>query len=150
MFRKFASRTYCVRLVIWCLSLFISVLTTAALTGCKHSKKDEPTDTSDHFVGANEMVVFESDSTEWHVCVIATGKLYAEAVQVSVPAPYRLPTKDEAQILKTLTYPNDERFVTSDGYTFGMPSASVTKAGSKTRYSVLGLWKRKTTIDVTF
>ena len=130
--------------------LFILALITAALTGCKHSKKDEPTDTSDHFVGTNEMVVFETDSTEWHVRTIATGKLYADAVQVSVPAPYRLPTRDEAQILKTLTYPSSERFVTSDGYTFGMPSASVTKAGSKTRYSVLGLWKRPTTIDVPF
>ena len=130
--------------------LFILALTTAALTGCKHSKKDEPTDTSDHFVGTNEMVVFETDSTEWHVCVVATGKLYADAVQVSVPAPYRLPTKDEAQILKTLTYPSDERFVTSDSYTFGMPSASVTKAGSKTKYSVLGLCVRPTTIDVPF
>ena len=130
--------------------LFILALTTAALTGCKHSKKDEPTDTSDHFVGTNEMVVFETDSTEWHVCVVATGKLYADAVQVSVPAPYRLPTKDEAQILKTLTYPSSERFVTSDGYTFGMPSASVTKAGQKTKYSVLGLWVRPTTIDVPF
>ena len=130
--------------------LFILALTTAALTGCKHSKKDEPTDTSDHFVGTDEMVVFESDSTEWHVCVVATGKLYADAVQVSVPAPYRLPTRDDAQILKTLTYPSSERFVTSVGYTFGMPSASVTKAGAKTKYSVLGLWVRPTTIDVPF
>ena len=137
-------------LAIWCLSLSILALTTAALTGCKHSKKDEPTDTSDHFVGTNEMVVFESDSTEWHVCLVATGKLYAEAVKVAIPAPYRLPTKDDAQILKTLTYPSSERFVTSDGYTFGMPSASVTKAGSKTKYSVLGLWVRPTTIDVPF
>ena len=96
------------------------------------------------------MIVYETDSTEWHVRTIATGKTYAEALQVSVPAPYRLPTRDEAQILKTLTYPNDERFVTSDGYTFGMPSASVTKAGAKTRYSVLGLYIRPTTIDVPF
>ena len=96
------------------------------------------------------MVVYETDSTEWHVCLIATGKTYAEAMQVSVPAPYRLPIRDEAQILKTLTYPSSERFVTSDGYTFGMPSASVTKAGSKTRYSVLGLYIRPTTIDVPF
>lgn len=140
----------CVRLAIWCLSLFISVLTTAALTGCKHSNEDEPTAPSDHFVGTNEMIVFETDSTEWHVRLISKGKLYAEAVQVSVPAPYRLPTKDEAQILKTLTYPSDERFVTSDSYTFGMPSASVTKAGAKTRYSVLGLYIRPTTIDVPF
>ena len=96
------------------------------------------------------MVVYATDSTEWQICLIATGKTYAEAVQVSMPAPYRLPTRDEAQILKTLTYPSSERFVTSDGYTFGMPSTSVTKAGQKTKYSVLGLWKRKTTIEVTF
>jgi hypothetical protein len=123
------------------LSLFIS--------GCRH--KDEPTDPSDdHSVGSNEMIVYETDSTEWHVCLFATGKLYADAVQVSLPAPWRLPTREEAQILKTLTYPHDERFVTSDGYTFGMPSASVTKAGAKTKYSVLGLWIRATTIDVPF
>jgi len=123
------------------LSLFIS--------GCRH--KDEPTDPSDdHSVGSNEMIVYETDSTEWHVCLFATGKLYADAVQVSMPAPWRLPTRDEAQILKTLTYPHDERFVTSDGYTFGMPSASVTKAGSKTKYSVLGLYIRKSTIIIEF
>lgn len=116
-------------------------------TSCR---KDEPTAPSDHSVDANKMVIYETDSTEWHVCVVATGKLYADAVQVSMPAPYRLPTRDEAQILKTLTYPHDERFVTSDGYTFGMPSASVTKAGAKTKYSVLGLYIRKTTIDVPF
>ena len=121
------------------LSLFIS--------GCRN---DEPTVPSDHSVEANEMVVYETDSTEWHVRLVATGKLYAEAVQVAIPAPYRLPTKDEAQILKTLTYPSDERFVTSDGYTFAMPSASVTKAGQKTKYSVLGLWKRKTVIQIDF
>ena len=96
------------------------------------------------------MVIYETDSTEWHVCLVATGKLYADAVQVAMPAPYRLPTKDDAQILKTLTYPSDERFVTSEGYTFGMPSASVSKAGTKTKYSVLGLHIRPTTINVPF
>ena len=96
------------------------------------------------------MVVYETDTTEWRVCVVATGLLYAEAVAVPIPAPYRLPTKDDAQILKTLTYPSRERFVTSDGFTFGTPSASVTKAGAKTKYSVLGLHIRKTTIDVPF
>ena len=96
------------------------------------------------------MVVYETDSTEWNVCLVATGKLYADAVQVSIPAPYRLPTREEAQILKTLTYPHDERFVTSDGYTFGMPSASVTNAGAKTKYSVLGLWIRVTVIDCPY
>ena len=123
------------------LSLFIS--------GCR--QKDEPTDPyDDHIVGGNEMIVYETDSTEWHVCVVATGKLYADAVAVSIPAQYRLPTREEAQILKTLTYPHDERFVTSDGYTFAMPSATVSKAGAKTKYSVLGLYIRKSTIKVEF
>ena len=127
---------------------FALLLTMSLFISCR---KDEPTvHSDDHIVGGNEMVVYETDSTEWHVCLVATGKLYADAVQVSMPAPYRLPTKDEAQILKTLTYPSDERFVTSDGYTFGMPSASVSKAGSKTKYSVLGLYIRQTTIDVPF
>ena len=148
MFRKYTSRTYCALLLI--LSLFISVLTIAVLSGCNRSNDNEPNAPSDHFVGTNEMMVYETDSTEWHVCTIATGKTYAESVQVSIPAPYRLPTRDEAQILKTLTYPSSERFVTSDGYTFGMPSASVTKAGAKTKYSVLGLHIRPTTIDVPF
>jgi hypothetical protein len=82
--------------------------------------------------------------------LFATGKLYAEAVQVEMPDPWRFPTREDAQILKTLTYPSDERFVTCDSYTFGMPSISVTKAGQKTKYSVLGLYIRPTTIDVPF
>lgn len=126
---------------------FALLLTLSLFTSCR---SDEPTVPSDHSVGANKMMVYETDSTEWHVCLIATGKTYAQAVQVAIPAPYRLPTRDEAQILKTLTYPSSERFVTSDGYTFGMPSPSVTKAGAKTKYSVLGLWIRPTTIDVPF
>lgn len=127
---------------------FALLLTLSLFISCRKDEPQNPSD--DHIVGGNEMIVYETDSTEWHVCLVATGKLYADAVQVSIPAPYRLPTKDEAQILKTLTYPSSERFVTSDGYTFGMPSASVTKAGAKTKYSVLGLWVRQTTIDVPF
>ena len=111
---------------------------------------DEPAFGSDINVGSKAVTVYETDSTEWKVCLITTGKIYAEAVQVVVPAPYRLPTRDEAKILKTLTYPSRERFITSDGYTFGMPSASVTKAGTKTKYSVLGLHIRSTTINVPF
>ena len=126
---------------------FALLLTLSLFISCR---KDEPTAPSNHSVYANKMVIYETDSTEWNVCVVATGKLYADAVQVFMPAPYRMPTRDEAQILKTLTYPSSERFVTSDGYTFGMPSASVTKAGAKTKYSVLGLHIRPTTIDVPF
>jgi hypothetical protein len=96
------------------------------------------------------MIVLETDSTEWRVRLFATGKLYAEAVQVEMPDPWQLPTREDAQILKTLTYPHDERFVTSDGYTFAMPSATVSKAGAKTKYSVLGLWIRTTVIQIDF
>ena len=96
------------------------------------------------------MIVYETDSTEWHVCLVATGKLYADAVAVAIPDPYRLPTKEEAQVLKTCTLQSSERFITSDGYTFGMPSSSVSKAGAKTKYSVLGLHIRPTVIDVPF
>ena len=126
---------------------FLILLALLLLISCR---KDEPTYHTDYSDGAEGVVVYETDSTEWSVCVVATGLLYAEAVAVPIPAPYRLPTKDDAQILKTLTYPSSERFVTSDGHTFSMPSASVTKAGAKTKYSVLGLYIRKTTIDVPF
>ena len=135
---------------MWSKSAVISFALLCILSLFTSCRSDEPTFGSDINVGSNEMVVYENDSTEWHVCVVTTGKLYAEAVAVVIPAPYRLPTRDESQILKTLTYPSSERFVTSDGYTFGMPSASVTKAGAKTKYSVLGLYIRPTIITVPF
>ena len=125
------------------LSLFIS--------GCRH--KDEPSVPSDdHIADVSEMVVLQTDSTEWHVQLFKEHLLYSEAVETNLPAPWRLPDREEAKVLKDLSYPTQsgERFVTSDGYTFGMPSASVTKAGAKTKYSVLGLWRRKTIIDVPF
>lgn len=96
------------------------------------------------------MTVYETDTAEWRVCLVATGMVYSDAVAVSVPDPFHIPSKEEAQILRTCTFPSSERFVTSDGFTFGCPSASVTKAGQKTRYSVLGLYIRQTTIDVPF
>ena len=96
------------------------------------------------------MIVLLTDTDEWHVRKIAQHLLYSSAVKVETPSPWMLPTREDAQILKTLDYPHTERFVTSDGYTFGMPSASVSKAGQKTNYSVLGLWKRKTTYDIGF
>ena len=114
-------------------------------TSCR---TDEPTSPSN--TASNEAIVLQTDSDEWHVCVFATGLLYSEAIHVTMPQPWQFPTREDAQVLKTLEYPSEERFVTSDGYAFGMPSASVSKAGSKTRYSVLGLWKRKTTIEVPF
>lgn len=108
-------------------------------------------------VDATEMVVPEgtlvlvTDSDEWRVEVFAERLVYNEAVQVAMPEPWVLPTKEEAKVLHDLTFGSGQyRYVTSDGYTFGMPSASVSKAGSKTHYSVLGLWRRRTVYDIEF
>lgn len=147
MFRKFTSRTYCVLPAILCLSLSISVL----LSGC--SKKNEPEHPSGEPQPLTEaVIVLQTDSDEWQVQLFKEHLLYSEAVAVKLPAPWRLPDREEAKVLKDLSYPTQsgERFVTSDGYTFGMPSASVTKAGAKTKYSVLGLHIRKTVISVKF
>ena len=91
-----------------------------------------------------------TDTTEWRVRLFGEHLLYDEAVEVALPAPWQLPTREDADVLRQLDYPCAERFVTSDGHTFGMPSATVSKAGKKTKYSVLGLWKRRTVFVVTF
>lgn len=127
-------------------SLFTSMLLLAV--GCRSVNTPDAPGT--HSAGLNETIIYETDSTEWHVCIIARSLTYENAVAVYIPAPWGLPTQEDAKVLKELTYPNKERFVTSDGYTFGMPSASVSKAGSKTKYSVLGLYIRPTTISVPF
>lgn len=109
----------------------------------------EPTPT-DVPVVVNDVAIYETDSTEWRICIVAEHLTYAEAVAVELPPPFLLPTREQAATLRLLTYPSAERFVTSDGYTFGMPSASVSKAGSKTQYSVLGLFIRPTVIRIDF
>ena len=120
-----------------------------ALAACTpHNQPDD-----EHIGDATELpseVVCVTDSDEWRIALIAEGLYYAEAVSEPIPNPFRLPTKDEAKVLRSMTYPHNERFVTSDGYTFGMPSASVSKAGSKTKYSVLGLWRRPTRYEIEF
>ena len=128
----------------------LSLCLSLSISGCKNPPT-EPSD--DHFADVSETIavtVLESDSDEWKVCIVAEGLVYAEAVKTRMPEPWQLPTRDDAAVLKTLSFENGERFITSDGYTFGMPSASVSKAGAKTKYSVLGLWKRRTVIDVPF
>lgn len=124
------------------MSLFLCM---SACSGKTEEIQDpsEPTSTS-------EAIVFVTDTSEWHVCLFAQHLIYSKTVEVQLPSPWLLPTREDAAILKTCTYPHDERFVTSDGYTFGMPSSSVSKAGHKTQYSVLGLWKRKTVIVIDF
>ena len=132
--------------VIFCALLLILSL----FTSCRSEDPEIPSNHSEELIAQEDVVVLETDSTEWHVCVFAEHLLYSKAVEVNLPSPWLLPTREDAAILKTCTYPHDERFVTSDGYTFGMPSASVSKAGKKTQYSVLGLWKRPTVIIIDF
>ena len=138
--------------VIFCVLLLIVGLSTS----CQKEEEVEAHQVSSNdtiFVAIADStvaVVLVTDSTEWHVCIAAEHLLYSKAVEVQLPSPWLLPTHEDAAILKTCTYPHDERFITSDGYTFAMPSASVSKAGQKTNYSVLGLWKRKTVITQTW
>ena len=126
---------------------FALLLTLSLFISCQEEHTIPPsTQTS-----STEAIVFETDSTEWRVCIFAEHLIYSKAVEVQLPSPWLLPTREDAAILKTISYSDgSERFVTSDGYTFGMPSASVSKAGAKTKYSVLGLHIRQTVIDVPF
>lgn len=146
---------YCVRLVRWCLLLSISLLPTLL---CSCDPEDEPKKSSsssdknaETHIGL-QAVVIETDSDEWAVQVFREHVVYADAINVAMPEPWVLPTKEDATLLKNcvLTFGITERFVTSDGYTFGMPSANVSKAGAKTKYSVLGLRRRRTVIVVDF
>ena len=131
-------------------ALLLSLLGTISLTAC--TKPDEPENPSagDMDVVSSWAVVCRTDSDEWRVQIFKEHLLYSEAAAVSLPAPWVIPSREDAAILRQLSFQSEERFVTCDGYTFGMPSASVSKAGSKTKYSVLGLWRRRTTIVIEF
>ena len=130
--------------------LFVLPCILSLSTSCRSD--NEPTAPSDHFVGTNDKIgtaVYWTDTNEWRVYVFKTGVLYSSGYYVDPP--YHIPTKEEAKILRTITYgPSGQRYVTCDGYTYGMPSASVSKAGTKTKYSVMGLYIRPTTINVPF
>lgn len=147
MFRKFTLRIYCVLPAILFLSLFISVL----LSGCS-KKQNEPEQPSGELQTLTEaVIVLQTDSDEWQVQLFKEHLFYSEAVLVNLPDPWIIPTREDAAVLRTLIYPyGSERFIICDGYTFGMPSSSVSKAGAKTKYSVLGLYKRKTVIYIQF
>ena len=122
----------------------------AAFAGCtaRNVPSVEPRDTISNEPPAST-AVYRTDTTEWLVEVFATGVLVSDAY--SVPEPYHIPTHNEAQTLRHISYGvSGQRYLTDDGYTFGMPSASVTKAGTKTKYSVLGLYIRPSVIVVPF
>ena len=133
---------------VCCVAAVLLLSLSLCMSACS-GKTEEVQDPSEP-TGTGEAIVFVTDTSEWHVRLFAEHLIYSKAVEVQLPSPWLLPTREDAQILRTLTYPHDERFITSDGYTFGMPSASVSKAGQKTNYSVLGLWKRTTVITQTW
>ena len=140
MYKRLRHITFFAPALLLSLSLF-----TSACNGLTEAPNpSEPQST-------REAIVLVTDSEEWRVRIFAEHLIYSKAVEVQLPSPWLLPTREDAAILKTLSYGDgSERFITSDGYTFGMPSASVSKAGQKTQYSVLGLWKRRTVIIIDF
>lgn len=86
--------------------------------------------------------VYMNDSVEW-LAYVAYEDVYA-GTPVYIDSLFHIPTHEEANILRTITFGEEGvRYLTDDGYTFGMPSKSVTKAGKKTKYSVLALHCRK-------
>ena len=121
------------------------------MSACR-GKTEEELNPSDFAGDINVIskIVLVTDSDEWHVQIFKEHLFYSEATAVKLPAPWSIPSREDAAILRQFSYPSEERFVTCDGYTFGMPSSSVSKAGAKTKYSVLGLWRRRTTIVIEF
>ena len=144
-----------------------SCLVILLLAACKQLPNEPTTDTrhpngADSVVVATDtlppypddevagFVVLQTDTDEWLVQIFKEHILYADAAEINLPAPWVIPTRDDALVLHTLSFAHQERFITSDGFTFAMPSASVTRAGQKTYYSVLGLYRRRTVIVVGF
>ena len=133
----------------FCVAAALLLSLSLCMSAC-NGKKEEPQTPSEPDAVGSEIIIYQTDSTEWRVKIFKEHLLYSEAVETNLPAPWVIPSREEAQVLKTCSYPHDERFITCDGYTFGMPSSSVSKAGQKTKYSVLGLHIRRTVITVEF
>lgn len=134
----------------FCVAAVLLLSLSLCMSAC-NGRTDEPANPSDEQTyAATEAIVLVTDSDEWRVQIFKEHLFYSEAAAVKLPAPWRVPSREEASVLRTLELPSDERFICEDGYTFGMPSASVSKAGNKTKYSLLGLWRRRTVILVPF
>ena len=133
-----------------CVAAVLLLSLSLCMSAC-NGRTEEPANHSEQSITDDSspgVLVYETDSTEWRVKIFKEHILYSEVASITLPAPWVLPTREDAAVLRLLEYPHEERFVTCDGYTFGMPSASVSKAGAKTKYSVLGLHKRRTTIVI--
>lgn len=142
MCRKSIRYKCCARVVklTWLTSILLLIL-----IGCSENAPDSQSNIEKYEL----TTVLVTDSDEWQVCVIRSNIL-AYTGDFSVPEPIHLPTLSEAHILKTLTYPYEQRFLAKEGtYTFAMPGKCIA-AGRKTKYSVLGLYRRKTVIEIQF
>ena len=133
-----------------CVAAVLLLSLSLCMSACNGRTEEPANPSDDHIADASEMVIYQTDSTEWRVKIFKEHILYSEVASITLPAPWVLPTREDAAVLRLLEYKHEERFVTCDGYTFGMPSASVSKAGAKTKYSVFGLHKRRTTIYIEF
>lgn len=130
-----------------CVAAVLLLSLSLCMSAC-NGRTEEPQAPSEPDAVGSEIIIYQTDSTEWRIKIFKEHILYSEVASITLPAPWVLPTREDAAVLRLLEYPHEERFVTCDGYTFGMPSASVSKAGAKTKYSVFGLHKRRTTIII--
>lgn len=130
-----------------CVAAVLLLSLSLCMSAC-NGRTEEPQAPSEPDAVGSEIIIYQTDSTEWRIKIFKEHILYSEVASITLPAPWVLPTREDAAVLRLPEYPHEERFVTCDGYTFGMPSASVSKAGAKTKYSVLGLHKRRTTIII--
>lgn len=138
--------------------LILASLSLSVLLSCNH--KDDEILTPDGKIQLladsisenTENVVLVTDSDEWRCRVFKEHVKLEDLKLYALPSPWRLPTHDEAKVMRHYEYKTDagERFFTDDGYTFQMPSPSVTQAGSKKTYTIIGLWRRRTVIEVRF
>ena len=84
--------------------------------------------------------------TQYHWTSLTVGNLdyaleLADNIIESLGSNYRIPTRADATLLRTIQCSSSERILCTDDretwYTFAMPSASVTKAGAVTTYTLL-------------
>lgn len=129
--------------------LLIVGLSSWALLSCSHK---EDLDVKDpEFLDEPAVIILTTDSDEWQVKLFKEHLLYKDAIALTLPEPWTLPTREEAGVLRHYTFgEGEERYCCSENRTFGMPSTSVTQAGAKTKYSLLGIYRRKTVIMIQF
>lgn len=134
--------------------IYLSILVVLACIACTPQNPPEVLDMSNVYMEEDSTLhehtsVYHDDSTFWCIYIAYTD-IYASDQHI-VEAPFHIPTREEAKVLKNITFGREGvRYLTNDGYTFGMPGKSITKAGAKTKYSVIALYRRKYIIRQDF